>query len=161
MYKIIVILILVQSYVICANELCSRVANVNYQEILVDLSNNQKGEGLKYYLNQDTVAKSYFKQYQLNSNKKWYNAVLGSLGTVTILAAATTSDKNDRQNLLISGAVIFAVNYLTAKTMQYANERYLTKSIEEYNKRNLPKIYMGVGGKNKGNKIYIQQNWNY
>jgi len=142
-------------------EICSRVATINYQEVLIDLSNNQKAEGLRYYLEQDKVAKKYLDTYQKNSSSKWHNALLGSIGTLTLVFGITSPNKKTRRNLFISGASIFAVNYLVAKTMQYTNEKNLYHAIEEYNKRNLPKIYLGTGGTKEDSKVYIEQSWKY
>lgn len=43
--------------------------------------------------------------------------------------------------LLFGGAALIAVSYLISKTNQYNNEYLLSKSVEEYNKRNTPKIF--------------------
>ena len=42
---------------------------------------------------------------------------------------------------LIGGALLITINFLVAKTIEYNNERLLMRAIEEYNKKNLPRIY--------------------
>ena len=41
--------------IIWSVETCSRTAIINYQKILVDINTTHKGEGLRYYLEKDTV----------------------------------------------------------------------------------------------------------
>jgi hypothetical protein len=43
--------------------------------------------------------------------------------------------------LLFGGATMIGISYLISKTNQYNNEYLLLRSIEEYNKRNTPKIF--------------------
>ena len=54
-----------------AVETCSRIAIVNYQEVLVDSNASEKGEGLRYHLEKDPVAKEYLDTYQKNSAIQW------------------------------------------------------------------------------------------
>lgn len=123
-------------------ETCSRVAIVNFQEILVDTNSSQKGEGLRFYLEKDKTAESYLDLYQENSKIKWHNAALGSAGTGLILAGLLTSgNRNARQSLLIGGATMILVNFFISKTQENANEANLRRAVEEYNQRNLPRIY--------------------
>lgn len=130
-----------------AQETCSRVASINYQEVLVDVSNKHRGEGLRYYLEKDEVAKGLLNEYQENNRPTWKSAALSTLGTAMIIGGLLRSSGGDDNNisgknfLLFGGATMIAVSYLISKTNQYNNEYLLLKSIEEYNKRNTPKIY--------------------
>ena len=110
-----------------AKETCSRVALINFQEILVDTSANEKGEGLRFYLEKDPIAKSYLDRYQSGTGIKWQNAVLGTLGSLLILGGFLTSDKKREQTFLVSGATIIGVNFLVAKTLDHVNEENLEK----------------------------------
>jgi hypothetical protein len=123
-------------------ETCSRVAIINFQEILVDTNSSQKGEGLRFYLEKDKIAESYLDLYQENSKIKWHNAALGSAGTGLILAGLfTSSDRNARQTLLVGGATMILINFFVSKTQENANEANLRRAVDEYNQRNLPRIF--------------------
>jgi len=129
-------------------EICSRTATINYQEVLIDASSQKKGEGLRFYLNKDPIAKGYLDEYQGKSRPRWYNAVIGTLGTGLILAAIVKSGKSSNQGqfssskgLAITGASLIFINFLVAQAQESQNEKILNHAIEEYNKRNLPKIY--------------------
>ena len=125
-----------------SSEICSRVAIINYQETLVDTNTNQKGEGLRFHLEKDEMAKRYLDKYQEGSEIKWENAILGTVGSGLIISGLMShSNRESRKTFLISGFSLILINYLMAKTFEYANEDNLLKAIEEYNKRNLPKIY--------------------
>ncbi len=124
-----------------AVETCSRVAIINYQEVLVDANTSEKGEGLRYHLEKDPVALQYLNTYQKNSGIKWPSAVLGTAGTGLLLFGFFTSNPEDRQTYIISGTATILVNFLVARTLEITNEVNLRKAIEEYNKRNLPKIF--------------------
>lgn len=130
-----------------AEETCSRVATINYQEVLVDVSSKNRGEGLRYYLEKDQVSKSLLDEYQENNRPTWKSAGLSTLGTGMMLFGLlrTSGGSNEtltsRNFLLFGGATMIAVSYLISKTNQYSNEYLLSKSIEEYNKRNTPKIF--------------------
>lgn len=126
------------------DETCSRVATVNYQEVLVDANSSQKGEGLRFYLEKDKVAESYLNAYQEGSQVKWHNAVMGTTGTGLIVAGLfTNSTSNNKESLLIGGAAMILVNFLISKTQETANEQNLRRAIDEYNQRNLPRINFG------------------
>lgn len=138
-------------FLMCASafaaETCSRVATVNYQEILVDVSSKNRGEGLRYYLEKDQVAKSLLDEYQENNKPTWKSAAMSTLGTGMILGGILRTSGGDessltsRNFLLFGGATLIAISYLYSKTIQYNNEYLLYKSVEEYNKRNTPKIF--------------------
>lgn len=131
-----------------AAETCSRVATIHYQEVLVDVSSNNRGEGLRYYLEKDRVAKELLDEYQKNNSSTWKSAAMSTLGTAMIIAGLVRPNegKNEtftRKNfLLFGGALSIGVSYLISKTYQYNNEYLLLRSIEEYNKRNTPKIFL-------------------
>lgn len=128
---------------------CNRTASVNSREIMLDLGARKKGEGLRYYFNQDPKAKYYLDQYQKTDDFFWYSAALGTLGTVTALVGmgrpgSFEGPRNAQKRILmISGVTLILVNFFVVKTLEYNNEKYLLKAKEEYNKRNWPKIYFG------------------
>tara|TARA_R110000868_G_scaffold55424_11_gene172403 strand:- start:5966 stop:6463 length:498 start_codon:yes stop_codon:yes gene_type:complete len=138
---LIVLFGLIFSSLTHASQVCSRVALVNFQEILVDTSSTQKGEGLRFYLEKDNIAKSYLDEYQEGTKIRWQNAAIGTVGTGMIIGGLFASDGSDaKKSLLIGGAAMILVNFFVARTLEYNNEQNLSRAIEEYNKRNLPKI---------------------
>jgi len=143
----VLILFILMSTHSWAEETCSRIATINYQDVLVDVSSKNRGEGLRYYLEKDEVSKSLLNDYQQNNRTTWRSAALSTAGTGMIMAGILQSsgDSNgavsNRNFLLFGGATMIAVSYLVSKTNQYNNEYLLSKSIEEYNKRNTPKIF--------------------
>lgn len=147
-------------------EACSRIAIINYQEILVDTNSTQKGEGLRFYLEKDEKAQEYLNEYQKGTQIKWQNSVLGSVGTGLVLASflSNSSGKN-KESLLVGGATLIAINFLVAKTLEATNEKNLINAIEEYNKRNLPKIYFSPttsSGRNpSGVEVGLNKSWNF
>ena len=148
---------------VTANETCSRVAIINYQEILVDTNSTQKGEGLRYHLEKDPVAISYLDKYQQESKLHWENAALGTGGTLLLLSGILTNDNRKKETMLIGGSVMILVNMLIAKTLEYNNETNLQKSVEEYNKRNLPQIYfnpLDTKGRNPSSSPAVFLNFN-
>jgi len=50
-------------------------------------------------------------------------------------------DSDDKKAMIIGGVSLLIVNYLTAQTSYFGNERNLEKAIREYNYRNSPPIY--------------------
>ena len=144
---VLIFSILFQVTAVFGQETCSRVATINYQEVLVDVSSKNRGEGLRYYLEKDEVAKSLLNEYQENNRPTWKSAALSTLGTGMILGGLLQTSDNEgagisTQNLLLfGGATMIAGSYLISKTNQYNNEYLLLKSVEEYNKRNTPKIF--------------------
>lgn len=130
-----------------ADDTCGRVATINYQKVLIDTSSTKKGEGLRFYLNKDPIAKEYLDEYQRVGRPRWYHAAVGTLGTVLIITglgkSGSFSDSGftSKRAFILSGALFITVNFLVANTIEYNNERLLMRSVEEYNKRNLPRIY--------------------
>lgn len=147
MLKLTVLILLLTSLAAQAVETCSRVAQINYQEVLVDVSSKNRGEGLRYYLEKDPVSKELLNEYQENNRPTWKSAALSTVGTAMILGGLLRTSAGDNESitsrnfLLFGGVSMIAVSYLISKTNQYNNEYLLSKSIEEYNKRNTPKIF--------------------
>ena len=149
-----------------AVETCSRVAIINFQEILVDTNSTEKGEGLRYYLDKDPQAKMYLEKYQEGTQIKWQNALLGTAGSTMLIGGLLTSDSDKKQTFLISGATLIALNFLVARTLEMVNEDNLNKAIEEYNKRNLPKIYFSPEGNKQSSssnrfRLMLAKNWSF
>jgi len=63
-FSLILILVFTFNTSLFAVETCSRIAIINYQEVLVDSNASDKGEGLRYHLEKDPVAKEYLNTYQ-------------------------------------------------------------------------------------------------
>jgi hypothetical protein len=127
---------------------CGRYATINYQKVLIDNSSSKKGEGLRFYLDKDPVAQEYLDLYQENGRPRWYHAAFGSLGTLLIISGFARSGSfqesgfGSKRSLIASGALILTINYFTIKTLEFNNERLLIRSIDEYNRRNTPRIYI-------------------
>ena len=68
-----------------ATETCSRIATINFQEVLVDTNSTDKGEGLRFHLEKDPIAKEYLNLYQKNSAITWPTALIGTTGTGILL----------------------------------------------------------------------------
>jgi hypothetical protein len=159
-------LFFLQPNLLRATETCSRIAVINFQEVLVDTNSTDKGEGLRFHLEKDPVAKEYLNLYQKNSAVTWPSAVIGTTGTGILLYGFFNRDSVDRPIFLISGAAVILVNFLIARTVEFTNEKNLTRSIEEYNKRNLPKIYFNPENP-QGNfdlkqvKISLNKEWSF
>ncbi|MBC7427206.1 MAG: hypothetical protein H7336_01260 [Bacteriovorax sp.] len=141
MRNFLAILLIFISVPVSAVETCSRIAIINYQEVLVDSNTSEKGEGLRYHLEKDPVALQYLNTYQKNSGIQWPSAVLGTTGTGLLLFGFFNSNSEDRRAYIITGTATILVNFLVARTLEITNEANLNKAIEEYNKRNLPKIF--------------------
>ncbi len=126
-----------------AEETCSRIASISYQDILIDSNSTQKGEGLRFYLEKDPIARSYLDTYQRKNKITWPKAILGTTGTLLTLSGALMKKDDDKKKpFLFGGLSLIMVNFFVAKTLEYNNEKNLYKAIDEYNKRNLPKIFL-------------------
>ncbi len=161
--KFLIIFSILFSHASFANEACSRIAIINQQEVLVDPSSNRKGEGLRYHLEKDEVAKFYLNEYQNTIESNLRPAIIGTAGTGLILSAfiANASDKN-RKVLLLSGVATILINFLIDKTIDSSNEKNFTRAIEEYNKRQFPKIYLQDNEKtNPAQSIMLEKNWSF
>ncbi len=142
-----------------AADTCSRVAIINYQEVLVDTSSTQKGEGLRFHLEKDELAKQFLNEYQKGTEMRWQNALLGTLGTGLIITGLfTNSSSNNRKAFFISGGAFIAINFFVARTLEAANEKNLVRAIEEYNKRNLPRIYFSP---DQDGEVFIEKSWSF
>ena len=143
-FKILTILILSIKLSYSA-EVCSRRAIINYQEVLVDGGSNKKGEGLRFYLEKDAYAKELLDEYQSKNKPTIWAAATSTVGSFFILSSLLQTNESDgiqnRNTLLFSGGILVALSYLVTKTMQYNNEEILKRSVDQYNKRNLPRIY--------------------
>lgn len=148
--KVLLFIFFISSSVFANNEACSRIALVNYQEILVDSSASRPGEGLRFYLEKDQTAKQLLDEYQDRSKPSWKSAAISTTGTLMILGGFLSSGNatglGSRNTLLAGGASILILNYLYSRASQYKNESLLKRSVDEYNKRNLPKIYFSPYG---------------
>lgn len=145
--KLIILLNLFIVQNLYSAETCSRVAIVNYQEVLVDASSSNKGEGLRFYLEKDLEAKNLLDQYQEKNRPTLLSAATSTLGGLLIISnflrsdSATRNGQSAKNGNLYLGSALIAISYLTSKTMQISNEKILDKAVNEYNKRNVPRIY--------------------
>ncbi|MBT3583852.1 MAG: hypothetical protein HN509_03015 [Halobacteriovoraceae bacterium] len=149
-----------------AAETCSRVAIINYQEVLIDTNTTQKGEGLRYHLEKDPKALGYLDRYQEGNGIRWQNAVLGTAGTGLILGGLISNgSKKNKQNLLIGGVTLILINFLASRTLDTSNETNLINAVEEYNKRNLPRIYFNPIENERGPssdfEFSLSKGWNF
>src|SRR5690606_10459719 len=125
--KIIILSFLIFLNNALATEVCSRIAVINYQEVVVDTSSNKKGEGLRFYLEKDSVAEELLNEYQEKTKPSLWTASFSTVGSVMILGGLALSSNNDnssfmnKNNLFIGGALLVSISYLASKTMQYKN----------------------------------------
>lgn len=143
------------SYVV-ADETCSRVAIINYQEVLVDTSSNSKGEGLRFYLQKDPSAKKLLNEYQDQNRPSTIATASSTLGSAMMLGGLLQTDENtsgitNRETLIFGGFLLSSISYLVSKTLQYNSEELLQRAVEQYNKRNLPRIYFSPYQDNNSN----------
>jgi hypothetical protein len=156
MSKLTILIFFILSSSSWGAQTCSRVATINYQEVLVDVSNATRGEGLRYYLEKDEIAKGLLNEYQENNRPTWKRAALSTLGTAMLLGGLLRSSGGDdggltgKNFLLFGGATMIGISYLISKTNQYNNEYLLLRSVEEYNKRNTPKIFFSPTNPGQG-----------
>src|SRR5690606_19645324 len=129
--------------------------------VLVDVSSSNRGEGLRYYLAKDEVAKSLLDEYQENNRPTWKSAAMSTLGSAMILGGLLRTNEGENETLtnrnflLFGGVTLIGVSYLISKTNQYNNEYLLLKSIDEYNKRNTPRIFFAPTDDGKGAGIGV------
>jgi hypothetical protein len=156
--RTILILSVIYSTLAAGVETCSRLATINYQDVLVDASSSNRGEGLRFYLSKDPVSKELLNQYQLNNRPTWKSAAASTFGTAMLLVGLLRNDSGEdeaftnKNFLILGGMSLIGFSYLVSKTNQYRNEYLLLNAIEEYNKRNNPKIYFSptIDGKGAG-----------
>ncbi len=150
---------------------CSRVAIINYQEVLVDSGPTGRGEGLRYFLEKETLSSRLLNQYQEQNRPRWEYSILSTIGFASLLyglfGPRIDSDRGiwSQNGLIISGGTLVALSYLVTRTHIYRNERLLERAIEEYNKNNTPRIYFSpyreLQGHNKGAGLSISINKNF
>lgn len=145
--SLILAMVLSNYQIVFASDICSRTATVNYQEVLVDSSSSKLGEGLRFYLEKDPEAKKLLDEYQHSNKMRWIDAAMSTTGSGLIIFGLFRSSSNKdnglltRQSMILGGTSLIVLSYLISRTIQFNNEKYLMKSIEEYNKRNTPRIY--------------------
>ena len=114
-FLFIMALCIISSKVHSNSGICSRVALVNYQEVLVDLSSSQKGEGLRYYLEKDKVSKELLDKYQRGGEVNWKTTFVGSAGTLTLLSSLfLNTDKSTKKTKLIRVLATLRPNIILA-----------------------------------------------
>lgn len=155
----LVILTLLLSITAFGNETCSRIAVINYQEILVDAGSSKKGEGLRYYLEKDPISNKLLNKYQKENKPSTWGAAASTFGSLLIFSGLLQTNDNEgfanRDSLLYTGGILIGISYLTSKTLQYNNEEYLKQAVDQYNKRNSPKIFFSPYADEKGTGLGI------
>lgn len=151
-----------------AQETCSRTVLINHQEVLIDNNSTQKGEGLRYHIEKDPIAKSYLDTYQEGTRTRLETTILGTIGSSLIFAGIlSNSSSGDNTRLIFGGISVLMINFLITRTLDYQNEDNLMKSINEYNKRNLPKIQFTPEARNEntneiaGIRIGLAKTWSF
>ncbi|MDP7321345.1 MAG: hypothetical protein QF441_12085 [Bacteriovoracaceae bacterium] len=143
--KFIILILIFISQLSYANKTCSRFAVINYQKVLVDAGTNKKGEGLRFYLEKDSTSKELLDKYQEKNKPTIFSASASTAGSLLIMAGLLQTNNSEgvqnNNTLIYGGAILVALSYLTSKTMMYSNEKILNEAINQYNKRNSPKIY--------------------
>jgi hypothetical protein len=136
-----------------ASESCSRIATINYQEVLVDSSSCLKGEGLRSYLQEDAKALEYLDKYQQNSKPGLKSSILSTTGIVlSLLSMTTDQNKSSLYNsnvLLTTGLSMILINFIYNKTYQDQNEKNLQRALDEYNSKHDSKIDLGPTARHK------------
>lgn len=144
-----------------AEKTCSRVATINYQQVLVDAGSNKKGEGLRFYLEKDPISKKLLDKYQEKSKPSLWHAAASTTGSLLVLSSLLQTDKDsflgNKNSMMYGGALLIGISYLTSKTKSFSNEKLLQQSINQYNKRNSPKIFFSPNTQNNSFGIGIQQ----
>jgi hypothetical protein len=120
-------------------EQCGRVAIVNDRPVLVDLGGSQRGEGLRFLLEKDDIAKHYLDAYRAGNKINRVSSVLGSAGTISLFWGVF-GEKDINSGFVVGGVAFMAANLLFSIFSNKYNERNLENAISEYNRRNWPKI---------------------
>ncbi len=142
-----------------AAEVCSRMAIINYQEVLVDTNSSQKGEGLRYFLSKDKKATEFLDRYQKGTAIRWQTTLLGSIGTLLFLSGLFSSKESGKKGTYIGvGAGLIGLNIVISKTLERNNEINLIRAIEEYNKRHIPRIYFNTPYMRNQSSFYRDHN---
>lgn len=128
-----------------AKATCSRTAIINYQEILVDAGSDKKGEGLRFYLDKDPLSKKLLNKYQDENKPTFLRASTSTIGSILLFAGILQPNEStgiqNKNTLIYGGSLLIALSYLTSKTMAYSNEKILEEAVDQYNKRNSPRIF--------------------
>ena len=169
MLKIITLIFTVLSLtnIVYSKELsntCSRKAEFNSKEVLVDGITGIKGSGLTKIMKDHPEALSHLKKYQDAEKVKIFNLISGSVSTSAIaLGILYTGDKTNRNNFLLFGGVVALINFLTTKTVEYYNERELTLAIETFNKNSDHPIRLIQQNKLQKNTqtLFINKRWSF
>lgn len=142
-----------------ADGTCSRTVEINSQEVQIDLNSMQKGEGLKDYLEKDPKALSYFEKYQEGNKFKWQDTLLGTGGTIlTVTGLSMDSDNKSKGTIILTGAALIVAQFILGYSLKSSNESNLEKAIEEYNKRNFPKINVSNRAMDS---IFLAHTWEF
>lgn len=152
--KILIFCLIFLTQAVQANETCSRIAIINYQEVLVDAGSGKMGEGLRFYLEKDPVSKDLLNTYQEKNKPTVLNASASTLGSIMVIGGLLQTSEDgavsSKNTLIYGGSLLIAVSYLAAKTMKFNNEKYLKQAIDQYNRRNSPRIYFSPYRDNNG-----------
>ena len=120
---------------------CERVATVNHQEIPLETVSSGKGEGLRPYLEKDENALRHLDRYQERNRIRPFNTLLGIAGPGFLVAGLVLEPRSEEKKTFLTwGVVLVATNFLVTRAIQGTSESYLEKAVEEYNKRNSPRI---------------------
>lgn len=139
---------------------CGRVALINYQEVMVDSNVTGKGEGLRLYLEKDPESKRLLDQYQDSIRNQWPHAVMGTTGLLFALGGGLLPKEHPQhKTLLYTGIGLALLNFVMAKARHQQAERYLQRAIEQYNKRNLPRIDLQLSWLNNKGLFGFQENY--
>ena len=117
--RTLLILSIFISLPIWAAETCSRVATINYQEVLVDVSSSNRGEGIRYYLEKDQIARELLDEYQENLRPTWKGATMSTLGSAMILGGLLGRFRNIYQSKFL---VIWRRNFDWCKLSDLKNQ---------------------------------------
>lgn len=127
-----------------AQDSCSRIATVNYQDIFIDSSSSKKGEGLRNYLSQNPESLALLNSYQEHTLPNYWISGASTAGlTMVILGLAAKRESGSyysKQSLITTGLVVIALSIITSQTLKAQNEDRLLSAIEVYNSTNDPKI---------------------
>ena len=158
------LLILVSSFQVYSAETCSRIAKINYQQVLVDAGSDKRGEGLRFYLEKDPISKELLDEYQEKNKPTLLSKSASTAGSILLFTGLIQTNKKsgvqNQNTLLYSGALLIGLSYLMTKTFLYNNEKLLKEAVDQYNKRNRPKIFFSPyseDGRSTGIGIGIQR----
>lgn len=114
---------------------------------------------MKSYLEKDSQANSYYEKYQEGNKFKWQDTLLGTGGGLAVLTGLSLGSQNTSKNtFIIAGVSMIALQFIIGYSVKRSNESNLEKAIEEYNKRNFPKINVT---ENEGKNIFLAHTWEF